>query len=92
MKCKFYTTCVSSTYELISAMVDSEREVSYSTMLRRCPGLLELADQLGYDRRCDQGLTLRNDWHVSYHKSRYDGKPCYYLQWSGIEHIFMEER
>ena len=58
--------------------------VSYRTMRRRCDGLAEWAKQKGYDR----WLPLKNDRHVSYHRSVFRGATCYYLVWSGIEFIW----
>lgn len=88
----FHTTCVSSTYELITSMQERSREVTYRTMLKHCHGLLSVAHTLGYDRSKTQGLTLKHDWSVSYHKSIYNGMPCYYFVWSHIEHIWIKER
>lgn len=90
----YETCCVAADGPSISAMRDHEacREVSYSTMLRRCAGLLEWAVENNYDRRSNaansHGLTLRNDWHVGYYRSVFRGRPCYYLVWSGIEFIW----
>ena len=85
-----YTTCcVNSTNELITDMTDSEVEITYRTFRKYAEGLDEWAKDMHYDARKDVGLTLRNDWHVSYHKSVYDGKPCVYLVHSHIEHIWV---
>jgi len=84
----FHITCVDSTAELIDEMCDQAREVTYATMLRNCEELVEFAVDLGYYRR-GPGLTLRRDWGVSFHKSRYAGQPCYYFVWSGIEHVWL---
>jgi hypothetical protein len=90
MSFHFHTTCVNSTGPAIREMVEQARDITYRTMMKHCPGLIDLAVQLGYERHPAQGLTLKNDWHVSYHRSRYQGRPCYYFRWSGIEHIFLE--
>lgn len=45
----------------------------------------EIEKQLGYDHY----FPMSKDWHVSYYKSYFVGKPVYYFTWSGIEHIFM---
>lgn len=89
----FWGTCVDSVGDLIDEMVDDDisREVTYNTMLQNCDGMLERAMDLGYERssRCGSGLTLKGDWHVSYHKSFYCGAPCYYFDYSGIEQIWI---
>lgn len=86
-----YTTCcVHSTYEAINAMREAAREVSYRTMLRHCRGLIDWAVSVAYERRSNMGsgVTLRNDPYVAYYKSTYRGRPCYYLVYSGVEHIW----
>ena len=74
-------------------MVDRAEEITYQTFRRTVGGesLDQFASNLGYDVGHERGgLRLCNDWHVSYHKSRYRGKPCYYLRHSGIEHIWVK--
>lgn len=88
---RFHCTCVQSTSELINSMRDRAKTVKYRTMLRHCRGLGEIAHQLGYRYSSNQGLALKHDWHVSYHRSIYDGHPCYYFVHSGIEHIWIKE-
>lgn len=85
----FETTCVASTAELINAMTEKAKQVTYRTMLKHCPDLLEFAEGLGYGRRSPD-LTLKKDWGVSFWKSTYDGRPCYYFCWSMIEHIWVK--
>jgi len=92
----YETDCVSSDGPSINAMRDhpAERRVTYETMLKHCDGLLDWAHDNNYDLRSDaadsHGLTLKNDWAVSYHKSFFQGRRCYYLVWSGIEFIWTE--
>jgi len=90
----YKTSCVSAKGEDIQAMQAAAVGMSYRTMLRRCEGLIEKAEELNYVRasHIDHGLTLRNDWHVSYHKSMYRGEPCYYFVWSHIEYIWVKRR
>jgi hypothetical protein len=56
--------------------------------------LAQVETALGYahPRRRNGELTMARDWHVSYHRSRWHGKPCVYFVWSAIEHIFTEEK
>ncbi len=86
----FETNCVScpgrDAGEAINDMKAASREVTYATMRRRVTGLLETAGELGYDR----SFPLRTDWHVSYHRSVFRGRRCYYFVWSAIEYIFVE--
>lgn len=89
---KYETCCVDAPNgELIDALKENARQISYRTFRRHCEGVDEWAASKGYDRRSDQGVTLKGDWAVSFHKSTYDGRPCYYICWSGIEYIWTKE-
>jgi hypothetical protein len=35
-------------------------------------------------------LTMKKDWHISYHRSVYQGRPCLYFVHSAIEYIFVK--
>lgn len=70
-------------------MCDAAVDVTYRTVLKHCEGLLDWAKGIGYEVY-GPGLKLKDDWHVGFHKSTYNGKPCYYVQWSGIEHIWVK--
>lgn len=90
---EFTTTCVNSTGPLINAMQEAAKEVSYRTMRKHVGGpMVEMEQQLGYDvgHKRETGLRMSKDWHVSYWRSTYDGRPCFYFVWSHIEHIFCE--
>ena len=90
----FYTNCIHADGDSIYEMRTQAVEVSYRTMLARCEGVVDLSVSLGYERRRNQGsgITLKNDWHVGYYKSAYQGKPCYYLTYSGIEYIWTQDQ
>ena len=88
---QYLTCCVNSTGPKIHAMVDAAREVTLRT-LRRHVSTEELKGVFGfYTWGVGPGLHLKNDWAVSYHKSTYDGQPCYYVDHSSIEYIFTQE-
>jgi hypothetical protein len=87
---EYETCCVNSTAELIHAMVDRAIEVTYETVHKHCQGLSEWAANMGYEASSRTGLTLKEDWAVSYYRSRYNGRPCYYVRHSAIEHIWLE--
>jgi hypothetical protein len=76
---------------LIQEMADQAVDVSYERMLRNCVGLVEWALGKGYDRSRTQGLTLKDDWHVGFYQSVYDGMRCYFVRWSGMEFIWVHE-
>lgn len=86
---EYTTCCVDSDAESIHDMVDRAREVTYQTLRKHCDGVDQFAAGLGYDTGNERGgLRLKDDFAVSFHKSLYRGKPCYYVDHSRIEYIW----
>jgi len=84
----FEIDCVSAKGEDISEMVDLSREISYQTFFSHV-NLNEVMEIFPfYERDSRLGLTLKNDWAVSYFKSWYRGRPCYFIVHSAIEYVF----
>jgi len=87
---KFYLTanCVCSTAKSIDEMKDQAVEITYRSFAKHCV----LGDFLHYHGYCTRtrstGLRLQDDGCVTYFKSWYRGKPCYYLKHSAIEYIW----
>lgn len=49
-----------------------------------------LAGGIDYEEvRGNYPLTMKKDWHISYHKSVYQGRPCLYFVHSAIEYVFV---
>lgn len=93
MPWQFITSCVSAKGEDIDTMNRAAVEVTYRTMLRHVgDSFIEMQGQLGYDThgKRETGLRMKNDWHVGYYRSTYQGKQCFFFRWSHIEHIFQE--
>lgn len=92
-KAYFVTTCVNSTREAITPMVDQEADITRATFLKHVDReeLQEIEQQLGYSSHPKQGLTMAGDFHVSYHRSTFRGRRCYFFRWSAIEHVFVED-
>lgn len=87
----FTIRCVEASGPAIREMVDRARQISRETFMRRC-NWKTVAAELGYIvGPGEKGLRLKDDYHVSYHRSRYRGLACYYLVWSAIEHVFVEQ-
>jgi len=84
MKYQFITDCVSSCAKDIHDMTDNAREITYETF-RRYVDTRELEEMLGYK---GSGLKIKNDWAVSFYRSKYRGKTCVYILWSSIEYIY----
>jgi hypothetical protein len=90
-KCyKFETDCVNSSERLLRPMLDNAREINRKTFLKYVDkaSLREIERQLGYVHHPSQGMTMAGDGCVSYHKSKYRGRPCVFFVWSCIEYIF----
>jgi len=88
---RYELCCVESTYELISAMQDEAEDISLAELRKHCEGVDAWAVSKGYELDPDEGLTLDQDWHVSFCRSVYDGRPCYFICWSRIEFIWTQE-
>lgn len=82
----FHTSCVSSDYDSIAAMLESSEECDLSTMEENCD-LDAFKTSMMYDT--EDGLKLEFDWHVAYATGTYKGRPCYFLTHSAIEYIWV---
>lgn len=82
----YVTNCVQAAGHDIQAMVDDSRDITRRTFLRYVDkaSLAELERDLGYG----SWLHMASDWHVSYSRSRYRGRPCVYFTQSAIEYVF----
>jgi hypothetical protein len=86
----YETCCVSAKGEDINEMTShpKEREVTLATFRRHCSEFADWCKGMGYERG---GLTIGHDWAISYHRSFYQGRPCYYAVHSCIEYIWVKE-
>lgn len=84
------TRCVEANGDDITEMVDSARQITIETFKRHC-NWRPIAARLGYNTapRAKSGLRIETDPYVSFFKSVYRGHPCYYMDWSRIEHVFL---
>jgi hypothetical protein len=74
----------------LTEMIDNAVDITYGTFFRYCD-LNEATELLGYEKHHTRGLILKKDWHVSYHRSKYNGKTVYFLKHSAIEYIFVQK-
>lgn len=90
IRLRFRTSCVDSDGPSITAMVDNARDITRKTFLAHVDrdDRLDLERTMGYSQFRDGGLMMANDWHVTYHKSVYRGRRCYYFRQSAIEYVF----
>lgn len=70
-------------------IVDNYIDIKYETFRKHVDkeDFQELQKQLGYDK----WLHIKNDWSVSFHRSKYKGKTIYFLCHSAIEYVFKEK-
>ena len=87
----FFIDCVSvpqSKVGTLNAMIDDAKNITYATFIRHVD-VNHLHEILpGYERNKRQGLTIKDDWSVSFHRSHWNGTPVYYVQHSSIEYVF----
>lgn len=76
----FVGTCVGLPARFLDEYDDTAREICYRTFLR----------YVGKDVVAEFGRNppLRQDWHVSFSKGRWRGKPAVCLMHSSIHHIW----
>lgn len=70
-------------------MTDRAREVSFATFARHT-NWQPVARGFGCAVGHEKGLHLKDDYHVGFYRSLWRGKPCYYIDHSRIEHIFVQ--
>ena len=71
-------------------MIDRAIDVSYETFMKHVSRDEVLALFPDYDwGKAPKDLTLKKDYAVSFHRSKWSGKRCYYIRHSAIEYIFM---
>jgi len=87
-KKKYIGCCVDLSGRFVSELVSAEVGISYQTFRKYVSGedLRELFPVYGWGMKGE--LHLVDDWHVSYHRSKYKGKYYYYIKHSGIEYIW----
>jgi hypothetical protein len=96
--CHYIGNCVSFNYrpqedrEFLSKMIDEAKEITYSTLIKHVPVDM-LSEIFGYYNwsRGGGSLRLKNDWAVSFYRSAFNGKHCYFVRHSAIEYIFLPE-
>ena len=74
----------------LNEMIDDERtiDITLRTFKAHCAGVDEWATHQGYELDKRRGLTMANDYAISFHRSYFRGVRCYYIKWSAIEFIW----
>ena len=86
----FLTSCVDARGEDIDEMTSSSTEVSYDEINFNCD-LLNFEEVMGYGRKPGE-LHLPADTMVTFNRGFYKGCPCYYIEHSRIEYIWVNAR
>lgn len=91
-KYQFYHSCVNwpGDVDELRACIDAAKEITRETFKRKVDRKQreELEASLGYVKHKSRGLTIADDWHVKYFRSKLEGEWVYYLRYSAIEYIF----
>ena len=84
----YLTNCTESTAQLIDAMTEDAKEITYKELLKHVE-----QEQLDLIFPAYVGiediLSLESDYAVTYYEGVYDKKPCVYVDHSMIEYIFV---
>lgn len=81
-----------TTAPYLQDMMDDAKRITYRTFVNAV-GLDSMREIFGdYAWGYQRGeIRMKNDPYVYYYRSRYNGKPCYYVRHSGIEYIFVSD-
>lgn len=72
------------------ALYAAERLVTFTTFARHCDWK-PFARNHGYAIGRQKGLHLKDDRCVRFYRSVWRGSPCYYMDWSAIDHIYQNQ-
>jgi hypothetical protein len=90
MKYTYVTCCVDCPdVPALSNMIDIAMGITYATAAKYID-MQKTNRMLGYTG-CGK-LTLKTDYHVSFYRSKYQGKRCYFIKHSCIEYIYTKRR
>jgi hypothetical protein len=89
----YRTNCVSAKEESITNMVDTSREIARETFLCFVDpwSIKTLEEGLGYATDEQDGVTMANDYHVTYYMGYFEGRECVYFKQSDIEYVFIAD-
>jgi hypothetical protein len=89
----FYSSCVNWPKDQVNdliKMIDNGRDITWKTFRKNIgfESFWELEHHLGYP--CGN-LKLENDYAVSFHSGKYQGKKAYWCRHSAIEYVYIME-
>jgi hypothetical protein len=72
------------------SLLHTLKEVKHKSFTRECLYHEDVAVELGYVKGKHDGLKLKDDQMVRYHKATYDGKPAMYFVRRGIKYVWVD--
>lgn len=90
---RFVTSCIDAVGEDINEMKDIliKKDLSTGHFINKIAPRLgidkDLIEMLGFETK----KSFADDWALRCASSYYQGIPCYYVQWSAIEYVFVDE-
>lgn len=89
---EYWGNCINSNANDINSMVDSARRVTWKTFKRKVDDAKRFLKDIGatFKETTDKDIE-DSDW-IAFNKGIFKGKPCYFVEWSAIEWIFVSER
>ena len=93
----FFSNCVDwprDKVQDLQSMIDAKKDITRKTFLRHVDKeeLREIEHSLHYSNHYRQGMTMAQDYHVTYHTSICAGKRVYFFRHSCIEFVFMPRK
>ncbi|URC15332.1 hypothetical protein GD1_208 [Paraglaciecola Antarctic GD virus 1] len=72
------------------SLIDSRTSITRKTFVRHtdAKALSDMEFGIGYNTHHTVGLTMSQDWHVEYFKSKLHGVLVYGFRHSGIEYVY----
>jgi hypothetical protein len=89
---RYAGNCTGLAADDLHDMMDKARQVTYSTFVKAIglDQLRELFADYGWGHQ--RGFVrMKTDPHITYYRSIFKGKHCYYVRESGIEYIFVDD-
>lgn len=89
----FVTSCIHAVGEDINEMKDIplQRDLSCRHFIEKIAPKIgidrEVLDMLGFETK----KSFSEDWALRCASSYYQGIPCYYIQWSAIEYVYVDK-
>ena len=90
----YYKCCVDfqqRDVDQLEDMMDAGHEVTYDFLVTNVGKYVvqDVFPDYNWTNDPNEGLMMKNDWHVRYFQSTFLKTPCFYIVHSAIEYIFL---